>query len=153
MTSPDELPGLLAGATSLPWTGVAADDYAIEADGYPRKYGGRFKEDGTGFYLATVGNHPADYGRANRDLIVAAVNALPTLLDRLTLLEAERERLREALGKWKCGSCGGSGEYRNKGFRSDGEFVIATVECSVCSGGKLNPIAATALAALPQGEG
>jgi hypothetical protein len=88
------LRALLVKATALPWRGVPADDYVIEADGYPRTYGGRFKEDSTGSYLAIVGNHPSDYGEANRDLIVAAVNALPKLL--YALSTTRREAMEEA---------------------------------------------------------
>jgi len=84
---------LLAEATPGPWVGVPADDYAIEAAAYPPDYPGRFPEDDTGFYLAIFGNHPADYGEANRDLAVAAVNALPALIERV-------ERLEDLLGQF-----------------------------------------------------
>lgn len=54
--------------------------------------------------------------------------------------------LREALRKWSCGSCGGSGEYLNRSVARGAE----TVTCKVCEGHGLNPIARTALSAPSQ---
>lgn len=93
----DELSALLEKATPGPWRGVPADDYVIEADGYPHKYGGRFQEDDTGFYLAIFGNRPKDFGEANRDIAVAAVNALPALIRELIAAHETIGRYREAL--------------------------------------------------------
>lgn len=96
MTIPDlnELAGLLAKATPGPWRGVPSDDYQIEAYAYPRSYTHSFKSDDTGSALAVFGNRPADFGEANRDLVVAAVNALPHLLSEIERLTAERDAAR-----------------------------------------------------------
>lgn len=88
-----ELRGLIAKATPGPWDGLPSDDYVIVADAYPDKYGGIFQSDDTGPYLAVFGNRPNDYGEANRDLVVAAINHLPALLDRLEAAERDTARL------------------------------------------------------------
>lgn len=87
----EKLRQLAERATKGPWRGVPSDDYQIEASAYPRSYTHRFKGDDTGSALAVFGNRPADFGEANRDLVVAAVNALPSLLDEIERMEAERD--------------------------------------------------------------
>lgn len=94
----EDLAGLLAKATALPWRGMPSDDYQIEASAYPRSYTHSFKGDDTGSALAVFGNRPADFGEANRDLAVAAVNALPHLLSEIERLTAERDAARASLG-------------------------------------------------------
>lgn len=62
----------------------------------------------------------------------------------------------EALQSFKCGGCGGSGKYKDKGFRppladerrqDPPEFREELVTCKRCQGGGLEPAAATALRA------
>lgn len=57
----------------------------------------------------------------------------------------------EALRKWKCGSCGGSGRYLNRSveFVEEGgdekTYVEEKIQCKVCGGNGLNPIASAVL--------
>lgn len=59
------------------------------------------------------------------------------------------EALVEALERWKCGSCGGSGVYLNRHYdktRPVGEQLVSeNVTCTVCQGSGDNPIARAAL--------
>lgn len=79
--TPDELRALMAKATPGPW---AQNESGIDAEGVGQ---------------IVVCNYWADiiHGRKNAALIVAAVNALPGLLDELARLTGENERLRGAL--------------------------------------------------------
>jgi hypothetical protein len=95
-----ELRALLAKATEGPWRAVPADDYEIAAAAYPTSYPHRFPGDDTGSALAVFGNRPADFGEANRNLVVAAVNALPALLDEIEVLRAFFRAVDEMTTRW-----------------------------------------------------
>lgn len=58
--------------------------------------------------------------------------------------KSENANLREALRKWKCDSCGGSGQYHNR-WRDANGFVDEMITCKRCGGSGLHPIAQEAL--------
>jgi hypothetical protein len=68
--------------------------------------------------------------------IAAVKNSLPKLIQRI-------EELEEALRQWKCPSCGGKGEYLQRGIGFPAEGV--EVPCKVCEGTLLHPLARAAL--------
>lgn len=114
MTDTTELRRLLAEATPGPWS----------VEEYPDMPGSFYVKAGV------FGLHE------NAALIVAARNALPALLD-------ENDRLREALTNWKCPSCGGTGEYHQRGRNQPSEGRIIT--CKLCNGDGLHRQARAAL--------
>lgn len=96
-----ELRALLAKATPGPWD-VRMGEYVIPKCHAERPIGGAtdpiIDRDKYAQHICHVSpnhRHRPDYEqRANRDLIVAAVNALPELLDRVEAAEADAARYR-----------------------------------------------------------
>lgn len=86
-----ELRELLAKATPGPWGAEAITKHSASNE---RPWVGRLSESR---YAALSYGETQLEAVANAALIVAAVNALPALLDRVEALEAENARMREAL--------------------------------------------------------
>lgn len=111
MNDVDELRKLLTKATPGPWVweqcGDKCDDPVIGVAYGPddldctQPLSGKLEDAGDDYYRERIaynieGGAGVD-ASSNAALIVAAVNALPSLLDRLEVLTAKNERLREAL--------------------------------------------------------
>jgi hypothetical protein len=91
MTDTNELRKLLAAATPLPWAVSYGDDMWTVAQ-TKAEFHGRLLARRTAFDDGSAGGeYGASCTGATRDLIVAAVNALPALLDEL---DAAREAIR-----------------------------------------------------------
>ncbi len=123
---PDSLRALSEAATPGPWTMVVGDDYYVESESYPpHPTHSPVVVDG-GNWIA-VGNRPDDFGKANAELIVAAVN-----------------RLRDEIASHPAGQSPGSGaDSTSKGERPPNRpgsdkpcfFVGSTgydAECKTC---------------------
>lgn len=100
MTSPDELRGLLAGATSLPWIG--------SFDGLERYRNVCEIVRGADDTIIAYG----EMSRDDRMLIVAAVNALPGLLDHIARLEGRVEAGKRFLDKANAAWAAGEPSHR-----------------------------------------
>jgi hypothetical protein len=61
-------------------------------------------------------------------------------------LRAHIKALRQAIMLMgNCGACGGSGSYKDKGFRGERGFVEEEVRCKKCGGSGIAPAAAAVL--------
>lgn len=91
MTAPTEaeLRRLLAEATPGPWHAWRHGEHSL--------YKGPGVEAGAGTYICETATDGMGLGDADAALIVAAVNALPSLLDRMAALEEANGRLMKAL--------------------------------------------------------
>jgi hypothetical protein len=58
--------------------------------------------------------------------------------------------MREALKKWRCPSCGGTGVYQQRSREISGPAQL--VDCQKCNGTKLHPIAYEAIRSLEETE-
>ena len=136
----DRLRELGERATAGPWEAVSCDDYQIVASAYPTSYPHCFPGDDTGSCLAVFGNRPADFGEANRDLAVAAVNFvrndLPALHAKIAELEGEQGLELDVNGEAMV--CMGCGTTRSIG----GIKARSTTAFSCCPERKMVPVRA-----------
>ena len=97
MTDTNKMRNLLAAATPLPWAVSYGDEsWAVvgtKPDGTPDLWARRTVfDDGS-----AAGEYSPSCKGPTRDLIVAAVNALPALLDELDAARADVEQMRAAM--------------------------------------------------------
>lgn len=74
--------------TPGPWEVMSGDNYEVRSPLLPREYPHHCKEDSTGDFVAYIGNHAADFGWANANLIAAAPDLLAALEKMLDLYSA-----------------------------------------------------------------
>lgn len=73
------------------------------------------------------------------------------LLATLDAATARIAALEGALREWTCGSCGGSGRYKNKGEATG--FEVVEVTCRFCDGNGLHPTARAVLSGETRTDG